>query len=109
MIYNCQKIEFALTRFIELNNEQIELCFTNFEDAQQIANPIGSWITDKIFKPGDWISSGNPPPMSCSYLVIKNSYSNENSQYIVELITLCLRLTFPPPVIISKAGTYIEL
>lgn len=108
MIYNCQKMEVALTRFIELNNEKIELCFTNFEDAQQIENPIGSWISDKIFKPGGWISSGNPPPMSCNYLVIKNSYSNENSQYIVELITLYLRLSFPPPVVISKAGTYIE-
>ncbi len=108
MLFNCNKIEESIDCLVDLNGERIELCFMNYENARLFTDSIGDWVENKIFKSENWISTCEPNPMECVYLIIKNDYSDKNFVYITELISLCLRITLPPPVVISRPGNYIK-
>jgi hypothetical protein len=108
MIYNIPRIDHTYERTVVLNGETITLCFTNYESVKNLPNPFSDWIENKIIKLGLWISSRDPFPVNCGFVVTKNKCSEDNQDYICKLISLSLSLVLPPPVHISHPGQYLD-
>ncbi|MDD8060765.1 hypothetical protein [Shewanella metallivivens] len=108
MISNVGKLDATYERSVLINGELIELYFTNFENSHQIPEPIADWIENKIVRTSMWIPLNLPSPMDCCFIFTKNKCSEENQEQISQIISLCLSLILPPPVLISRPGQYIE-
>lgn len=106
MIYNAGKLKGTFERDLTIDEEDITLCFGNYSDLNGFPLFYREWIQDKILNFWGMSVGRDPAPMDCFYIYTKSEIETDK---LVEVTSQCLRLSFPPPTMISiPPGVHIE-